>query len=102
MTLSNDRRGKIAQICIQSDARKIERGKLLLTAVIQYALTIGCTNFGCGCADDLEANIFWKAMGWGKVAQRRGISYLNTWKQTSGRVVNIYHYDDPRQLKLFG
>jgi hypothetical protein len=49
--------------------------------------------FSAGCADDLESNIFWKAMGWICIAQRMGISHKNTWKQTSKRVINVYRYD---------
>jgi len=95
------RRGKIAQICIQEDARKISRGKKLLEAVVSHGATVGCWNFGCGCADDLPSNFFWRAMGWDLVSSRFGISHTNTWRQTSNRLVNIYHYDDPRQLKLW-
>lgn len=92
---SKDRRGKIAQICIQSDARKFERGRNLLAHVIAYGAKIGCNDFGCGCAADLESNIFWKAMNWNSTGSRMGISHKNTWKQTSMRVVNLYQYDDP-------
>lgn len=98
---SRSRRGKIAQICIQEDAREIDRGRHLLSHIIYYARTVGCTNMGCGCADDLESNFFWKAMGWKLVSARKGISYANTWKETSKRKVNIYHYDDPYQSLLF-
>ena len=96
----HDRVGKIAQICIQKDARKIYRGKMLLTEVIGHGVKIGCTNFSCGCAFDLESNIFWDAMEWKKYGERKGISYLNTWKQTSDRLINLYRYDDPSQLLL--
>jgi ribosomal protein S18 acetylase RimI-like enzyme len=96
-----DRRGKIAQICIQEDARQISRGRHLLAHVIIHGESIGCRSMGCGCADDLDSNFFWKAMGWKLVSQRKGISHTNTWKQTSDRVVNIYHYDDPMQMRLF-
>jgi len=98
---SKDRRGKIAQICIQEDARQIERGKHLLSKIIIYASKIGCLNMGCGCAEDLESNIFWKAMGWKKVSNRKGISCKNTWLETSKRIINIYHYDNPMQYRLF-
>lgn len=98
---SKDKRGKIAQICIQEDARQIERGKHLLTKIITYASSVGCFNMGCGCAEDLESNIFWLAMGWKKVSSRNGISCKNTWKQTSKRIINIYHYDNPLQFRLF-
>lgn len=96
-----DRRGKIAQICLQEDARMLSRGKMLLDSVTKYAENRGTFNFGCGCADDLESNRFWKAMGWNFISQRRGISHNNTWKQTSDRKVNIYYIDDHRQYDLF-
>ena len=95
------RKGKIAQICIQMDARKIERGKLLLSFVLAYGASVGCYDFGCGCADDLESNFFWKAVGWSHFGQRKGISHTNTWKQTSRRVINIYGYTHPNQPLLF-
>ena len=99
--MQKDRRGKIAQICIQDDARQIERGRHLLLMVVLYGSNNGCMNMGCGCADDLESNIFWKAMGWKHVSTRYGISHENTWQQVSKRRVNVYHYDDPMQLRLF-
>jgi len=96
----NPRKGKIAQICIQTDARKIERGKMLLTQVLVHGVSLGCNDFGCGCADDLESNFFWRAMGWDHFGQRKGISHLNTWKQTSERIINIYGYTHPTQPLL--
>lgn len=83
---------KVNQICIQEDARKIERGKLLLSSLTNYGDKIGKFNYGCGCADDLESNIFWKAVGWNYISQRNGIHFSNTWKQSSKRIVNIYRY----------
>lgn len=85
--------GKIAQICLQEDARLLARGKLLLDKAIKHGLIVGTTEFGCGCADDLESNLFWLAMGFTKVGQRYGISHKNTWVQSSKRLVNIYKYD---------
>ena len=85
--------GKIAQICIQVDARLMERGKVLLQDVIDYGQKIGTLSFSCGCADDLPSNLFWQTMGWTKIGQRNGISHKNTWKQTSKRKVNIYRFD---------
>lgn len=86
--------GKIAQICLQTDARLIQRGRLLLESVIKFGdKTHNTLAWSCGCADDLESNIFWKAMGWIKIGERKGISYTNTWKQTSDRKVNLYTFD---------
>lgn len=94
---------KVNQICIQEDARKIERGKLLIQTLEDYASSIGKFNFGCGCADDLESNLFWKAMGWDFVSQRRGIHFSNTWKQSSNRIVNIYrHHSQPNFFDVVG
>lgn len=96
---SNNRQGKIAQICLQNDARKMARGKLLLNAVIEWGKMIGTTAFNCGCADDLESNLFWICMGWTKIGTRNGISHTNTWRETSARKINLYRYD-PHDLFL--
>ena len=65
----------------------------MLDTVINYGEKVFTFRWQCGCADDLESNIFWKAMGWSKIADRKGISHKNTWKQTSKRKVNIYRFD---------
>lgn len=85
--------GKIAQICLQTDARLMQRGKLLLDNVIEYGKTVGTFRWSCGCADDLPSNLFWQTMGWIKLTERFGISHKNTWKQTSKRKINIYRLD---------
>jgi GNAT superfamily N-acetyltransferase len=85
--------GKIAQICLQTDARLLQRGRLLLDRVVEYGKTVGTFRWSCGCADDLPSNIFWQNMGWIKLTERNGISHKNTWKQTSKRKVNIYRLD---------
>lgn len=87
------RKGKIAQICLQEDARKFERGRLLLNSVVKWGLSIGTLSFDAGCADDLESNFFWQAMGWEMASTRLGIGHKNTWVQTSKRKINIYNYD---------
>jgi len=92
------KKGKIAQICLQTDARKLLRGRKLLDSIIDYGASIGTLAFSAGCANDLESNIFWKAMGWICIAQRKGISHTNTWKQTSKRIINIYRFDKSDML----
>lgn len=89
-TRPSARRAKVAQICLQQDARKLERGRALLDEFIKHGDARGVFIFGCGCADDLESNLFWQAMGWTKEGQRRGIGHGNTWVQSSDRKVNIY------------
>lgn len=85
--------GKISQICLQVDARLMQRGRLLLDAVIEYGKKKGTFRWSCGCADDLPSNLFWQTMGWVKIGDRQGISHKNTWKQTSKRRVNVYRLD---------
>lgn len=87
--------GKIAQICLQTDARMMDRGRLLLQNVIDYGATVGTLKWSCGCADDLPSNLFWQCMGWVRTGDRLGISYTNTWKQTSQRKVNLYSFPPP-------
>ncbi len=87
------RKGKIAQICLQEDARKLERGRMLLNSVVKWGLSIGTMSFDAGCADDLESNFFWRSMGWEIAGTRMGIGHKNTWVQTSKRKINIYNYD---------
>jgi hypothetical protein len=87
--------GKISkcnQICIQSDARMLERGRALLSAAIAHGNLMGIQDFGCGCANDLASNFFWGQMGWVLAGERKGISHKNTWKQSSKRKVNLYRY----------
>lgn len=87
--------GKVAkcnQICIQEDARLIERGRALLSAAVSHGNLRGIEDFACGCADDLPSNFFWRTMGWVKCGDRKGISHKNTWKESSKRTVNIYRF----------
>ena len=84
--------GKIAQICLQEDARMLARGAGLLSQVIEYGRSVKTYDWQCGCADDLVSNFFWTSMGWTKIAERKGKSHKNTWVQTSDRQINIYMY----------
>jgi len=90
---SNMKIGKVAQICLQVDARLMQRGRLLLDHVIEYGKNVGTIRWSCGCANDLASNLFWQTMGWVKISERFGISHKNTWKQTSKRLINVYRYD---------
>ena len=54
---------KCNQICIQEDARLIERGKALLSAAISHGNLRGIEYFACGCANDLPSNFFQGQIG---------------------------------------
>ena len=98
LLMSFGRWSKVNQIAIQEDARRIERGKALLDAGMKHGQSRGIQDFACGCADDLPSNQFWKGVGWKQLGNRQGISHKNTWKETSKRKVNIYHF---QQNSLF-
>jgi len=99
-TNSINKQGKISQICIQEDARKISRGRMLLDNVISYGAQVYTVGFSCGCADDLPSNLFWRLMGWDYVCSRKGIGHQNTWKEKkNGRKVNIYKWDELDMFK---
>ena len=53
----NNRQGKISQICIQEDARLINRGRMLLDAVIEHGKSVYTFGFSCGCAVFLRPKI---------------------------------------------
>lgn len=89
-----NKEGKIAQICIQEDARLINRGRILLDGIIDIGAKVNTLKFSCGCADELPSNLFWKLMGWSYYGYRKGIGSNNTWKEKkNGRKVNLYRYD---------
>jgi ribosomal protein S18 acetylase RimI-like enzyme len=54
---------KVYQCCIQVDARRREGGAALVNTLIERARKRGCCSIVLHCADDLESNGFWQAMG---------------------------------------
>ena len=90
--------GKVArinQICIQPDARQVERGKLMLQEGTQWARNEhGLYEMTACCANDLESNKFWKALDFVQVGTRNGKAWNNTWNETSDRLINIYNKDE--------
>lgn len=54
---------KVYQCCIQVDARRRESGAALVRRLIEVAEKRGCCTINLYCADDLESNGFWEAMG---------------------------------------
>ena len=84
---------KIQQIVIQEDARRMERATALLDEIAKRARNRGCAEIGCRCAEDLEANIFWKSLGFTKVSEGMGKSVYSRGKAKlgkRGRHINIY------------
>lgn len=84
---------KIQQIAIQEDARRMIRATALVDEIATRARMRGCAEVGCRCAEDLESNEFWKALGFEQVSEGRGKSVYSRGKAKIGkrnRLINIY------------
>jgi len=61
---------KVYQCCIQVDARRREHAAALVRRLIGLGEARNCSSISLWCADDLDANDFWRAMGFALVGQR--------------------------------
>ena len=64
----------ITQICIRHDARRMERAMLLESAIAIEAERRQCVRIKCRVAFDIEANHFWRAIGYEPVR-----TVISTW-----------------------
>jgi ribosomal protein S18 acetylase RimI-like enzyme len=63
---------KIYQACIQYDARRREHGFELVRRLARKATEEGFEAISLWCAEDLEANEFWRLAGFVWAGQREG------------------------------
>jgi hypothetical protein len=63
---------KVYQACIQHDARRRQHGLSLVGRLIKEASIRRCEMISLWCADDLDANGFWKEAGFMFGTQRKG------------------------------
>ena len=83
---------KIEQIVVREDARRWERATALEQLARNAAKLHGKTGIKCRVAYDLEANYFWRAIGY--VPQKKVIStWLNQRESKSKRPLFIYFLD---------
>ncbi|MEM7806675.1 MAG: GNAT family N-acetyltransferase [Planctomycetota bacterium] len=68
---SRDEVGLITQMCVVPEARRSLVAAALLQAQFDRS-AYGCRLYSCWCAQDLEANRFWEAMGFVPIAFRTG------------------------------
>lgn len=97
LVFGNGRRTlKIYQACIQYDARRREHGLRLMQRLIIHAQVMGFDAISCWCADDLDANEFWRACGFRWTRQREG-------GRARGRKHNLWvlWLPEPLQSRLF-
>jgi hypothetical protein len=81
--------GKIEQICVRHDARRMERA-LRLEAMVDAearARTMPCIR--CRVAVDLEANLFWTAAGYSPIATTTS-TWVNQHESKSRRPLIVY------------
>lgn len=87
-------RTKIYQLAVAADARRIEHGIELVAQMLAEATLQQVCELTCWCAADLEANLFWKAIGFKQSKQRAG-------GRARRRVHNLYLLAVPPIHTLF-
>jgi len=85
---------KIFQACLEFDMRKQTYGRVLVNALLKVAQASGCRGLSLRCGFDLEANEFWKAMGFYVTAHVQGGLRRN-------RVLNVWRTDFYQDLFSF-
>jgi GNAT superfamily N-acetyltransferase len=76
---------KCHQVCIQYDARRKLYGAMLVVALEDYAKQSHSDSITLRCGFDLEANNFWKEMGYNCIAVKNGgvrrMRKINVWRK---------------------
>lgn len=76
---------KCHQVCIEYDARRRLYGAALATVMEHYAEQHGASSISLRCGFDLDANDFWKSMGYGVIAHQTGgirrQRTINVWRK---------------------
>jgi hypothetical protein len=76
---------KCHQVCIQYDARRRLYGAAIVAVMEQYATEGHATSITLRCGFDLDANDFWKSMGYACVAHQPGgarrMRTINVWRK---------------------
>jgi len=95
----NEQVAHIFQIVIQEDARRWERASMLEADVRNEALRQNKSGISCRVAYDIEANFFWRALGYVPMRQVTS-TWLNQRESNSKRP--LWHYQLDLGLPLFG
>lgn len=76
---------KCHQVCIEYDARRRLYGASLVTVMEQYAMNGGAVSITLRCGFDLDANTFWKSLGYICIAHHLGgarrMRTINVWRK---------------------
>ena len=76
---------KCHQVCIQYDARRRLYGAAVVAVMEQYAMDGHAASITLRCGFDLDANSFWKSMGYECIAHQAGgvrrMRTINVWRK---------------------
>jgi hypothetical protein len=76
---------KCHQVCIEYDARRRLYGAAIVTVLEHYASEGDCSSITLRCGFDLEANDFWKSLGYNCIAHQIGgvrrMRTINVWRK---------------------
>lgn len=82
---AHNRDVKCHQVCIQYDARRRLYGAGIVTVMENYAIEGNAFSISLRCGFDLEANDFWKSMGYECIAHQTGgvrrMRTINVWRK---------------------
>lgn len=82
---ANGKDMKCHQVCIQYDARRRLYGAAIVSVMEQYAAEGRAASITLRCGFDLEANEFWKSLGYSCVAHQLGgvrrMRTINIWRK---------------------
>jgi predicted GNAT superfamily acetyltransferase len=81
--------GKIEQVCVRADARRMERALALTDCLEAQARSRGIPLVRCRVAHDIEANLFWSAAGYLPIGMTMS-TFLNTRASKSRRPIIQY------------
>ncbi len=90
---------KCHQVCIQYDARRRLYGAGLVVAMEDWANALNCTRITLRCGFDLDANDFWRSLGYSCVAVTDGgirrMRKINTWVKQIGAELFLLESVEP-------
>ena len=76
---------KLHQVCIEYDARRRFYGAAIVSVMEQYATDGNATSITLRCGFDLDANVFWKSLGYQCIAHQAGgvrrMRTINVWRK---------------------
>lgn len=95
---------KCHQVCIQYDARRRLYGAALAQVLEHYACEAKAASVTLRCGFDLEANEFWKSLGYGVIAIQNGgirrMRKINVWrKQLTPELFEPIHLEPARGVQ---